>query len=207
MVASVWRISPLGRFPSFPDAPNTTGSPPMRATTASWRRDRPAIRSRWERGRGTGARRRFEHSRLRDGLRAGVDRLARLLQLFREVRNQASRQGVKVPVAVDEPNDRRVHRRRHVPGRRDVRQWVHRREQSSDELSREETGVTAAHAEEVVTSAADATKTTAALAARKIAARAKWLAGDHRPAPPSEPPRRGPRARCWSQPCAARRLG
>ena len=113
--------------------------------------------------------RRFEHPPFGDGLRAGVDRLARLLQLFREGRNQAPCQGVEGQGAVDKPNDRRVHRRRHVPGRREVGQRIHRREQSSDELSREETGVAAAHAEEGVTSAADAT--TAALAAREIAAR------------------------------------
>jgi outer membrane protein OmpA-like peptidoglycan-associated protein len=54
-----------------------------------------------------------------------------------------------MPVAVDEPNDRRIHGWRHVPGGREIGQWVYRREQAGDELSGKKTGVAAAHGEKV----------------------------------------------------------
>ena len=85
---------------------------------------------------------------LRDSLRAGVD----CGPFFSSFAGYGTKPCVEVPIAVDKPNDRCVNRRRHVPGRREVGQRIHRREQSSDELSGEETGVAAAHAEAVVTS-------------------------------------------------------
>ena len=44
--------------------------------------------------------------------------------------------------------------RRHVPGRREVGQRVHRREQSGDEFRRQKTGIASTHADVMVSAAA-----------------------------------------------------
>ena len=79
--------------------------------------------------------RRPEHPGRGHSLGAGIDRLARLLQILREVRHHSPLEGVKLALSARmQPDHGRVLRRRHVPRWLEIRQRVHSREQPGDEL-------------------------------------------------------------------------
>jgi len=88
----------------------------------------------------------------RHSLTARVDRFARLRQALGEERHQAPFCHFEAALARVrvEPHDRRILRRRHVPGRLKVRQRSGRAEHARERLSGQEAGISSTHAPYVV---------------------------------------------------------
>ena len=88
-----------------------------------------------------------KHRRDGGGFGAGVDRLARGLGILGPMGHQSPREQIEVarPGFRMQPHDRRRARWRHVPGRLEIRRWVHRAEKSAHRLGRQQGAVSSAH--------------------------------------------------------------
>jgi hypothetical protein len=92
-----------------------------------------------------------EHPGGGDRLRTRIDRLARLLQILREIRHQAPFQRIQVSLSRGrmKPDHGRVAAGSHVPGELEIRRRVSRLEKLGEKIRRQKTRVTTTHVGDV----------------------------------------------------------